>query len=182
MSIFECQACKNEHDDELLHWSTVLGQEICEDCWSSDLDESSTIRIVSTNGDVDTIHVGDFNVTTEYGDDAELPAKREWVSSDGWRGYNSTTIEGWVSVLTGWTTGGWDDAVALRKGLFNQFVDDLMQGNIYTPCLVAVITDSTSNLFSTAITIQVKAGDEETFTEWLNSSEYSHNDLTHSLS
>ena len=36
MSIFECQSCKNEHDDELLRWSTVLGQEICEDCWSTD--------------------------------------------------------------------------------------------------------------------------------------------------
>jgi hypothetical protein len=162
-----CSNCKTELNEDSMRWSSVLSGEICEGCFDEDMTYPATIRIVNPNGDVETYLVGDLNIITEYGDDTDLPAKRQWVSTDGWRGYNKTEIDGWVAVLTGWTTGGYEY---------------LLTNDIYPPCQVALITDTTSNLFSTAVTVQVLAKDEDTFNNWLNSTEYPAEELSHSLS
>jgi hypothetical protein len=177
-----CSNCKTELNEDSMRWSSVLSGEICEGCFDEDMTYPATIRIVNPNGDVETYLVGDLNIITEYGDDTDLPAKRQWVSTDGWRGYNKTEIDGWVAVLTGWTTGGYDDPIARRKRLFNNFAEYLLTNDIYPPCQVALITDTTSNLFSTAVTVQVLAKDEDTFNNWLNSTEYPAEELSHSLS
>lgn len=179
----QCNNCESKHDTEEMRWSTVLEDYICNDCWDSDFGSGATnIVFIYPSGDVKKYIVGDLNIIDEYGDDADLPIKRAWVSTDGWRGYYNTTIDGWTSALTGWTTGGWDDAVARRKRLFNQFAEELIEGSVVPPCQVALITDPTSNVFSTAITIQVPEKALATLIEWLDSSEYSADDLTHSLS
>lgn len=182
-TIINCKGCEdtiNTDDDAV--YSSVIDSYICQGCSDDDMDTSGNVRIVNTNGEVETIFVGDYRVMNEYGDDSDLPVKRQWVSTDGWRGYHNTHIEGWVSVLTGWTTGGFDDSVGLRKRLFNNFAEYLLTNDIYPPCQVALITDSTSNAFSTAVTVQVPAKDEALFNEWLNSTEYTAEDLSHSLS
>ena len=178
----QCNNCETEHDQDDMRWSTVLEDYICNDCWESDFSSPTNIMFIYPSGDVKKFLVGDLNTMDEFGDDTDLPIKRAWVSTDGWRGYYTTTIEGWTSVLTGWTTGGWDDAIARRKRLFNQFAEELIEGSVVPPCQVALISDPTSNVFSTAVTIQVPEKALSTLIEWLDSSEYSTDDLTHSLS
>lgn len=182
MNTKDCINCGDEVSEDYMRWSSVHREPLCESCFDDDLSAPATIRIVNPNDDVHTYLVGDLNIVDEYGDDTDLPAKRQWVSTDGWRGYHKTEIEGWVSVLTGWTTGSFDDAVGLRKRLFNNFAEYLLTNDIYPPCQVALITDTTSNAFSTAVTVQVPAKDEALFNEWLNSTEYTAEDLSHSLS
>jgi hypothetical protein len=178
----ECINCSAEINEDFMRWSSVHRQPLCEGCFDDDLSAPATIRIVNPNGEVHTYFVGDLNIVDEYFDDTDLPAKRQWVSTDGWRGYHKTEIDGWVAVLTGWTTGGYDDPIARRKRLFNNFAEYLLDNDIYPPCQVALITDTTSNLFSTAVTVQVPAKDEDTFNNWLNSTEYPAEELSDSLS
>ena len=182
MNDTECINCKTEINPDYMRWSSVLNAPLCEGCFDEDLSAPSNIRVVHPDGHVDLYLVGDLNIVDEYGDDTDFPVKRQWVSTDGWRGYHKTEIDEWVAVLTGWTTGGYDDPIARRKRLFNNFAEYLLTNDIFPPCDVALITDSTSNLFSTAVTVQVPAKDEDTFNNWLNSTEYPAEELSHSLS
>jgi len=178
-----CVECKEPVDPEGnddSRWSSVKEDYVCYSCYESDTQSCSTIHLIE--GDlVVKIYVGDLDIFNEYGDpvDGSLRIRREWVSSDTWRGYHNTIIAGWVDVLSGWTTGGWGDPVADRKANFNEWAEALLTQEIYPPCSVAIVTDPTSNLFSTAITVLVKERDVKSFREWL-SDEY--DDLNSSLS
>jgi hypothetical protein len=141
---------------------------VCWSCYESAQNYPSIINLIDAVT-TSKIYVGDLDIHDEYGDSISgLKIKREYVSTDAWRGYYNTTIEGWVNVLDGWTTGSWGDPIADRKANFNEWAEALLTQEIYAPCSVAIVTDPTSNVFSTAITVLVKKDDVESFRAWLS--------------
>jgi hypothetical protein len=173
----KCVECKDTdvdldgNDDS--RWSPVKQGQVCWGCYESAEQSASTLYFVE-HGEVAKAYITDLDHFSEYGDplDWALPkiadkVNREWRSTDAWRGYYNTTVDGWVDVLDGWTTGSWGDPVARRKADFNEWAEQLFSGEIVPPCAVVIATDPTSNLFSTAITVFVEASEVETFRNWL---------------
>jgi hypothetical protein len=163
----ECSETVDHDGGDDSRWSSIKEGVVCWSCYESGQSYPSVIHLI----DVATtarIYVGDLDIHDEYGDTISgLDIKREYISTDGWRGYENTTIEGWVNVLDGWTTGGWDDAIGRRKADFNEWAQALIDQEIYPPCPVAIVTDPTSNVFSTAVTVLVKQDDVGSFRAWL---------------
>jgi hypothetical protein len=71
-------------------------------------------------------------------------------------------------VLSGWTTGGWGDPTAERKLAFNKWAQSLYDNDTVPPVDIAVATDPTSNVFSTAVGVFVPEDQVEEFTQWIN--------------
>lgn len=164
-----CCECNEEVDVENgCGWSNVQEDHLCEGCQNSDYSSASQVQVV-IDGVVAKYHIGAHIRITEHGDDlygVDLKFSRAWQSSDGWRGHFDTTIEGWTEVLTGWTTGGWDDPTAQRKAHFNQWADDLLRGETFSPVPVAIVADPTSNVFSMGISVLTP--DPVALREWLD--------------
>jgi hypothetical protein len=55
--------------------------------------------------------------------------------------------------MEGWTTGGWDDPVAQKKQIFNQWAERLLAGEIDYEMPIAIVADPTSNVFSMGISV-----------------------------
>lgn len=180
----ECCECSEETSDEEFGWSNVREAYLCPSCYEYDLTHASTVQIVE-EGTINKFYIGDHVRMTEYGDDiydTTLTFDRKWVSSDGWRGHYETTIQGWDEVLTGWTTGGWDDAVARRKVTFNEWAEALLKGALEPPVPVAIVSDPTSNLFSMGISVLTPYPND--LKEWMNSGDFivKYDDLHEALS
>ena len=166
----ECKESVDPEGNDDSRWSSVKEDYVCYSCYENDTSHASTIHLIQGD-EVVKIYVADLDIFNEYGDpidSSKLNIKREYVSTSGWRGYHNTTIEGWDDVLTGWTTGSWGDPIADRKANFNEWAEALLSQEIYPPCSVAIVTDPTSNVFSTAITVLVKKTDIESFRSWLS--------------
>jgi hypothetical protein len=178
----KCIECQTEIDPEGSddsRWSSVKEGTVCWSCYESAQNYPSIINLIDAVT-TSKIYVGDLDIHDEYGDSISgLKIKREYISTGGWRGHENTTIEGWQDVLDGWTTGGWDDPIARRKADFNNWAEALISQDIYPPCPVAIVTDPTSNVFSTAVTVLVKKDDVQTFRDWLADD---YEDLHNSLS
>ena len=164
---FKCADCDEVQDLEEQSHGKDNGDVVCRNCVDSAHESRSGINVFE-DGTNTIIYVTEYETVDEYGDPiSSLPISRKWKSTDGWRGYYETTIEGWVTIVEGWTTGGWGDPTADRKQSFNGWFDDMLRCDVISPVPVAIITDPTSNVFSVAITVLVKADDETTFREWL---------------
>ena len=170
-----CADCESVFDLDMdpLHYANVTDEWLCESCYESETMYSSTVLLFGpdypgTRSDgPDRFYVSEKVSMTQYGDEPDLDFKRTYTSSSAWRGYHTTTIEGWVEVgLEGWTTGGWGDPIAEGKRTFNEWVESL--ADEAPPVNVAIATDPTSNVFSTAITVYVEESNREAFDEWLN--------------
>lgn len=170
--------CETEFDSqEEGRFSSIADKFVCESCYGSDLDNSSTVYLI--NDEVRKFHIGDFFQINEYGDDADLEIEREYIRTDAWRGHTSTNLKNYTTVLDGWTTGGWGDSVADRKALFNEWSAGLIDGDITPPFTIAVVLDPTSNLFSTGVTVQVPSADAEAFKKYFEEElENLHNSLS----
>ena len=174
-NIIDCATCvtKINTDDDIFYGSEINGKEYCLDCYIADRQEASTVYLTGPDYLTDdgpfTVFVSEAFIEDKYREPISEPVfKRVYKSNDAWRGYYETSIEGWVEVLEGWTTGTWDDAVSQRKYGFNQWAEALFTGEIVPPVNVAVATDPTSNVFSTAITVYVPSDQVEKFTLWIN--------------
>jgi len=163
--LITCSECETDYNpDEEGTYSMVTEQPVCHSCEESDLQYASTVHLVQDF----VLHkflIGDLFHINEYGDPVDIGAKRKYVSTDAWRGYNETEIDGLVTVLTGWTTGGWDDSTARRKATFNEWAESITTGEIVPPFKLAIIVDPTSNVFSTSITVQAES--RERFIKWV---------------
>ena len=171
-----CPGCDTEYDidTDYLQWANIAETWLCESCYESESQYASTVLVAgpdyepTSEGPV-KFYVADSFSMTMWGDEPDLDFKRTYTSTDAWRGYYTTTIEGWVEVgLEGWTTGGWGDPIADRKQTFNNWVEALFEEGGAPPVNVAVVTDPTSNVFSAAVTVYVEEGGEDVFSEWLN--------------
>lgn len=169
-----CEDCESifDLDTDHLHWANLSEGWLCESCYESESQYASTVLLFGpdypdTGDGPARIYVADRFSQNMWGDEPDLDVKRTYTPTDGWRGYYTTTIDGWVEVgLEGWTTGGWGDSTAMRKRPFNEWVEGL--ADEAPPMNVAVATDPTSNVFSTAITVYVEEANREAFDEWLN--------------
>lgn len=178
---YECPDCQTTINPDVddCQWSNVKDEWYCWSCYESDTQHASTVTIVD-EGVVEKFHVADAFVFDEYGEEPRrLTLSRIYTSTDGWRGYYTTSIKGWVDALNGWTTGAWGDATADRKAVFNDWAESLIEGELVPPCPIAIVSDPTSNLFSTAITVLVPATSVDTFRDWLGEEA---DELTNSLS
>lgn len=174
-NIIDCATCATQidTDDDIFYGSEINDKAYCLDCYIADRQEASTVFIVGPDYPVDdepfTVYVSEAFVEDKHAEPIGEPRfNRVYKSTDGWRGYYETSIEEWVEVLGGWTTGTWDDPVSQRKYGFNQWAEALFTGEIVPPVNVAVASDSTSNGFSTAITVYVPSDQVEKFTRWIN--------------
>ena len=184
----KCCECNDLVDTEVeYYWSEVKGDYLCLSCYEGDSSHCSTVQIIGSES-IDKFYIGDHIRMTEYGDpidwvtDGNLKFDRKWVSSGGYRGHNETTIEGWDTVVEGWTTGGWDDPIARSKQVFNQWAEALLSEDLVPPTLVAIVSDPTSNVFSMGISVLVPSESKEAFITWLNEQEVTLEDLESSLS
>jgi hypothetical protein len=183
MTTFNCKSCEGEFDtDDGSVFSSIVDANFCYQCYGEDIDGSSKVIFVFRTG-TKQLFIGDAFRTDEYGDEYHNDKiKREYISSDAWRGHYETTIEGFTEVLGGWTTGSWGDPIADRKALFNDLSTRMVNDELIPPCTVALVFDPTSNLFSVAVSVLVPTGSEELFNEWLTEEGHTINDLQHSLS
>lgn len=172
---YKCPGCEEEIDTEngCYAYSTVEDREYCESCRDSDLTYASVVTVYGPGYEPDSdghqrYYIGSLFHEDRWGEEPDLTFQQKWVSTDAWRGYSVTTIEGWAEVIDGWSTGNWGDGTSDRKQPFRDWVEGLHTGEIVPPCPVAVIADTTSNVFSTAIGIFVPEDDMGRFAEWLN--------------
>lgn len=172
-----CKGCEQPFDPDTDFYliSPVDGEAYCEGCRESDLNSAGRVLLFGPGYAADRdgqpiVFVGSLFIEDRYGEEPSdgLVYQHNWVSTDAWRGYAVTSIDGWVEILDGWTTGNWGDAISAGKQPFNEWVEALCNGDVDPPVPVAVITDVTSNVFSTAVGVWVPEEYTDTFREWLN--------------
>ena len=163
-----CSEAINTDSDDY-GWSTTKSDYLCAVC--RDMDESSSsVMMVTTNGQTAKYFIGEHLRVDENGEEMSEPdwlITRQWVKSDDHRGFNDTLVDGWTTVLEGWTTGNWDDPTGQRKRKFNEWAESVHDGEIIPPVQIAIIADPTSNIFSTGISVLTP--DPIGFKEWLGS-------------
>jgi hypothetical protein len=175
-TIFECDNCndKIDTDDDIFYGSEMTGKTFCGGCYESDRQNASQLLITGPNFQSDDnepvkLYVSEDFVEDQWGEYISEPkVSRTYVSTSAWRGYCETTVEGWTEVLSGWTTGGWGDPTAERKLAFNKWAQSLYDNDTVPPMDIAVATDPTSNVFSTAVGVFVPEDQVEEFTQWIN--------------
>jgi hypothetical protein len=155
-TVSKCCECEEIVDTEGDHgWSAVKEDYLCWGCYESDQTYSSIVQIVD-DGAVLKYYIGDHIRMDEFGDDlynTNLTINREYIHSDAHRGHYETTIEGWTDIMNGWTTGGWDDSIARRKQVFNQWAESVLSTELESPAPIAIVSDPTSNVFSMGISV-----------------------------
>ena len=175
-TIITCDNCSTEIDAEndVFYGSEINGNSYCPTCFESDLQSASTAFLVGPDYPLDgegptRIVIGDWFIQDRWGDTwTGINFTRVYNNTSAWRGYYETTIEGWTEILGGWTTSGWGDPTADRKAVFNEWAEQLFEGNIDVPVNLAVVMDPTPNVFSTAIGVHVPTDQVEHATQWLN--------------
>jgi hypothetical protein len=162
----------DESTEDFGRYSPVDEQTYCESCEQNDLQYASTVVIFGPSTEEPTkFRIGDLFQIDQWGEEPDgFTFTRTYTRTDGWRGYHTTTIEGWESTgLEGWMTGNWGDATGDRKQTFADWLQGLLDGDEdYPPMEIAVAFDPTSNVFSTATTVYVRDGQVDEFKTWLN--------------
>lgn len=168
MTLVTCTECDEKIDtDKGGRYSIIKEQYYCGACFESDSFDASKVIFIDETG-VKTITVGDAFQLSEYGDNYDKgDITRQWVASSPQRGYYETTVEGFTTVIEGWTTGGWDDPVGERKALFNDWLQSLTEQEVSIPFTVVIALEPTSNLFSTAVSVMVKDNNKQDFIAYL---------------
>jgi hypothetical protein len=83
-----------------------------------------------------------------------------------YRGYIAVDFEErYESVANGWTTDRYDDVK--WKWNFNDFMENIIKGELIPPVEVWFIFAQTSNIFSTAVDVVVRTHQSDTFLNWL---------------
>jgi hypothetical protein len=174
-TIIKCDNCSDDinTDDDNFYGSELSSKTFCPSCYESDRQSASQIFITGPNFQNDQDEPVILYVSEDFIEDrngefiTEPKVSRTYKSTSAWRGYYETSIEGWSEVLSGWTTGGWDDPTGQRKLAFNRWAESLYEGNTVPPVDVAIVTDPTSNVFSTAIGVFVPTENVDEFTQWI---------------
>ena len=186
----KCVGCEDLFEDGDHTYSNVKDKPLCYGCEESDLEGASTLVMVH-GGEIDKVRIGSYVI---YDDDLEIPDflktlapesldVRKWTSSDGWRGHGST-IENFHNIAViaqGWTT-GWADEYHQRKNLFNQFLNEIGEGDIATPYPFYVLMEQTSNVFSQGVDVFTTKHYESRVLQWLEEIGYSQAKLKDWLS
>jgi hypothetical protein len=155
----KCCDCQKDIDINVddFGWSATRRSILCEDCRMGDAESLSTIYIANEDC-VNTYLIGTHLRMDEKGNEMEglkFDINRDWISIGGYRGHYKTIINGWEEILSGWSTGDWDDDVGTRKAPFNKWAADIICATMLPPphSQIAVVADPTSNVFSTRISV-----------------------------
>lgn len=170
----KCVECETELEEDYTY-SNVKEQELCYECESSDLEHASTLVKVH-GGEHEKVRIGDYVI---YDDDMEIPdffketytgefKGRNWTKTDGWRGHYETinNLDKLTVLASGWTT-GWADEYHQRKAHFNNFLNEIAEGDFPTPYAIFVLMEQTSNVFSQTIDFACFTKDKEAVEQWL---------------
>lgn len=168
----KCLNCERFLDEDVDDIHCVDAGAMCCGCYEATFEDMSNVHVV-VDGEVTRYMVTDYETIDTWGEPPDdLKITRTWHSSSGWRGYNETSIEGWVEVpgLNGWTTGFVDETVA-RKADLNTWVQRVLDGGLdegeECPVPLAIILDPTSNVFSTAVGVWAQEDDVEAVKQWM---------------
>lgn len=163
----QCMECEDliDMDEDYARW--CADGLLCETCERSALEYASTVLLVGYGQTLKYLVTDNFAMDTECAEEANN-MRREWVETAKYRGYYQTTIDGMVEVqgLTGWTTGFVDHTVEAKHD-FNQWAEDVCQGEIEVPVPIAIVCDITTNVFSTAIGVHVAPEHQDQLLAWL---------------
>lgn len=184
-----CIECKEE--DHYGQFGYFDGSYYCNDCFHSDMDSTSTIyRAVDDKVEKQLFTkifalTDDGDETYDWFDELlvdKTKSPRNYVQTDGWRGYyDSSKNFNLVSLASGWTT-GWADETTKRKLDFNDFANKLLSQEIQSPYEIFILVEPTSNVFSTAVDVLVKESDRAKVEEWMENNGYAVSSIQHALS
>lgn len=153
-----CANCEERYDSDETpsYFSEIAGVVFCDTCWYEQFNEASNAWLVE-EGEATKYLVTEHGVfDAEYLESVQNLLTRTWHRTDGWRGYYETLPNGeWREVTSGWTTGNWGDSISDGKQAFNRWVEGVVQGEVVLDHPVWIITDLTSNVFSTAVGVFV---------------------------
>ena len=187
----KCEACDEWFTDAEWQNSGMYGDlteaSLCESCYESDTTYPSTLhRFVpgEDKSDHEYVLFGDhkaYGASEDCLDEAFgwftdlLPEDwkgRPYIHTDAWRGYfdTSSVLKGLKEVESGWMTGDYGDVPWKRDS--HSFLQALTDGEITPPCVVYVLFEPTSNVFSTATTILAPEDKAAELAEWLTSGDY----------
>ena len=190
MKKIKCDGCGEKYDagefENTSQYANILDGQICEGCVESEHERPSTL--IRWNGEKEVVHWGGLMAWTEDGDEPEKwfwdllgENKREWKSTDAWRGYYETKFDGLVSLADGWVTGFPDESVKHKIKAGNLF--ELLNGEREPlPGELFWLFESTSNLFSTASEILVTKDNKKAVVGWLEKHGYTIEDLQEAFS
>lgn len=186
----KCVGCEEILQEDDHTYSNVHNKPLCYGCEESDLQGASTLVKVH-GGEIDRVRIGSYVI---YDEDAEIPGflsklapatvdVRKWTNTDGWRGHGSTVdnFEGIKVLASGWTT-GWADEYHQRKIKFNNFLNEIGEGEYATPFPIYVLMEQTSNVFSQGVDFFTEERYESQVIEWLEEIGYPVSSLKEWLS
>ena len=141
------------------------GAHFCESCVSNSYSYASTVWLYAPREGASQVTVTDIETINQWGDPVR-GIERHYVSTDAWRGYHETRLEGYTEITSGWTTGNWGDGISDRKQSFNKWANRVIEGIEECPFRIALVFDPTSNVFSTAVGVWVDSQQMEDFAQW----------------
>lgn len=169
METTNCSQCNCElTENDFIAYSTS-DEAYCETCESEAWQYANTVLVVQHGETKKYLHCTEFGFRdAEYWEEASPNGVTgfKYVRTDAWRGYHDPIIEdGYTTLASGWSTGNWSDVAYKHK--FNDFVNEIAEGEIECPYELVFAFGLTSNVFSVSSDVIIKTNELESFTEWL---------------
>jgi hypothetical protein len=172
--IQKCVDCDQDinQDNDFYEYNSA-GEIICEGC--NDSHWESAVIVYEFDPNEDSMRRLDYAYTLDKTRDVDnydtfegtpICIKGAKWEGQGYRGYIAVDFnDGYEVVANGWATGSYDDV--RWKWDFNEFFENMNEGNIIAPVPVWFVFARTSNVFSTATDVVVRSNQVDTFLNWL---------------
>ena len=171
--IQKCTECGQEiNQDYDWHEYNSKDEIICEGCYEHHWE--SAVMVYEFDPEEESMRRLDYAFTLDKTRDTDnyetfegTPICIKGAKWEGkYRGYIAVDFEeGYESVANGWTTDRYDDVQ--WKWNFNDFMDNIIKGELIPPVEVWFVFAQTSNIFSTATDVVVRTHQSDTFLNWL---------------
>jgi len=171
--IQKCTECGQEiNQDHDWHEYNSKDEIICEGCYEHHWE--SAVMVYEFDPNEESMRRLDYAFTLDKTRDTDnyetfegTPICIKGAKWEGnYRGYIAVDFEeGYESVANGWTTDRYDDVK--WKWNFNDFMENIIKGELIPPVEVWFIFAQTSNIFSTAVDVVVRTHQSDTFLNWL---------------
>lgn len=186
-TMIKCHCCEDQYEQDEIYNYDKDDNPICETCEDSYWSDAITVmRFFQGETSKQYYSTGlDRTMDAEDGEQEDgTPDCLEdasWVSIGHRGSFNIEPSKGYKTILTGWATGRFEDVK--YKHAFNDFTDELSEGDLFPPCPVYIVTSHTGNVFSTGIDVIIPKNSEDAFMEWLEEETvYSFDQLNFALS
>ena len=172
----DCENAFNIYNDD--SQTGNLGNEdiYCWSCYESEMEGASLIWKFESDEEPESVNFSNNFAIGKYGDVPDwfeklIPkdwAGRCYVRTDGWRGHFETVkdFQNITMLENGWTT-PWTDATTGRKELFNDWVNQLVEGKIFPPKPLYIMFEQTSNIFSQSVDVFCSENDDSEINEFM---------------